>query len=198
LGRRAEICLTSREPHGAPDLNDPVNEYRQYRCIMRSNLGKLKLVLGCEIDSIDPNSKLPRPQNFVEIKTQRIITDQRGGENFRRNKLYKWWAQSFLGSVPRILVAFRNDKGHVTKLEMMKTSSLPSKAAQETDNWRPKVMTGFLERFLTFVKRTIRIEETTYIFEFEPHWENIKFSFDKDKNKEYYFIPEAYETLMKE
>ena len=110
-GRRAEICLTSREPHGAPDLNDPVNEYRQYRCIMRSNLGKLKLVLGCEIDSIDPNSKLPRPQNFVEIKTQRIITDQRGGENFRRNKLYKWWAQSFLGSVPRILVAFRNDKG---------------------------------------------------------------------------------------
>ena len=109
-GRRAEVCLTSREPHEPPDLNDPVNEYRQYRCIMRSNLGKLKLVLGCEIDAVDANSQLPRPQNFVEIKTQRIITDQRAGENFRRNKLYKWWAQSFLGSVPRILVAFRNDK----------------------------------------------------------------------------------------
>ena len=59
-------------------------------------------------------------------------------------------------------------------------------------------MTGFLERFLNFVKRTIRIEETTYIFEFEPHWDEIKFSFDKDKSKEYYFIPGAYENLMNE
>ena len=37
------------------------------------------------------------PNQFVEFKTSRIIDSENQDRNFRKFKLIKWWAQSFLG-----------------------------------------------------------------------------------------------------
>jgi len=197
-GRKAEMCLTSRNPGKPPSPKEPINEFRQFRSIIRTQLGAFELMLGCEIDSVDPKSAATGTARYVEIKTQREIKDERTRANFRRNKLYKWWAQSVIGGVPRIQVAYRNDKGIVNSLESMKTASLPAIAALESEPWRPKVMTRFLHNFLAFVKSQVRLRSTCYIFEFDPHFDAIKFTFDKDKTKEYYFMTEEFEDAVRD
>ena len=42
-----------------------------------------------------------------------------------RFKLLKWWAQSFLVGVPKIVCGFRDDDGNVTSLEHFKTIEIP-------------------------------------------------------------------------
>jgi len=42
-----------------------------------------------------------------------------------RFKLIKWWAQSFLIGVPKIVCGFRDDDGIVHRLEEFKTQDIP-------------------------------------------------------------------------
>lgn len=43
-----------------------------------------------------------------------------------RYKLMKFWAQSFLVGVPRIVVGFRDDEGTVNSLQTFKTTDIPN------------------------------------------------------------------------
>ncbi len=42
-----------------------------------------------------------------------------------RNKLMKWWAQSFLLGVPKIVCGFRDDNGTVNSLHSFRTIDIP-------------------------------------------------------------------------
>ena len=42
-----------------------------------------------------------------------------------RFKLLKWWAQSFLLGIPKIIGGFRDDEGIVRRLEVFKTLEIP-------------------------------------------------------------------------
>ena len=42
-----------------------------------------------------------------------------------RYKLMKWWAQSFLVGVPKIVCGFRDDDGLVKSLQPFKTATIP-------------------------------------------------------------------------
>ena len=42
-----------------------------------------------------------------------------------RNKLLKWWAQSFLVGVPKIICGFRDDEGIVNNLQPFRTIDIP-------------------------------------------------------------------------
>ena len=42
-----------------------------------------------------------------------------------RYKLMKWWAQSFLVGVPKIVCGFRDDDGIVKNLQSFRTSMIP-------------------------------------------------------------------------
>lgn len=50
-----------------------------------------------------------------------------GGQTFcgLRYKLMKWWAQSFLVGVPKIVCGFRDDDGIVKNMQYFKTSMIP-------------------------------------------------------------------------
>ena len=65
------------------------------------------------------------PQSYLELKTNREILTDRNKSSFRRYKLMKWWAQSFLVGVPKITCGFRNDDGVVKVLQTFKTSEIP-------------------------------------------------------------------------
>ena len=91
-----------------------------------------------------------------------------------------------------------SDKGLVNALELLKTASLPAIAALENEPWRPKVMTRFLHNFLVFIKSQVRLRSTCYVFEFDPNFEEIKFTFDKDRTKEYYFLTDEFEDAVHE
>ena len=42
-----------------------------------------------------------------------------------RFKMLKWWAQSFLIGIPKIVCGFRTDEGIVERLQVYETQELP-------------------------------------------------------------------------
>ena len=64
-------------------------------------LAGLRLLMSAEIDCADEEKK------YVELKTSKQIASQRDSASFEKFKLLKFWLQSFLAGVPRVLVGFR-------------------------------------------------------------------------------------------
>ena len=53
-----------------------------------------------------------------------------------RFKLLKWWVQSFLIGVPKIVCGFRDDSGIVQKLETFRTLDIPKQLQVSGVEWR--------------------------------------------------------------
>ena len=70
-----------------------------------------------------------QPINWVELKTSAEIRGQRDMDNFER-KLMKFWIQSFLLGVPKIVVGFRDQGGLLRKYEEIATEGIPAKPNQ--------------------------------------------------------------------
>lgn len=83
------------------------------------------------------------PTNWVELKTSASIRDDRDMANFER-KLMKFWIQSFLLGVPKIIVGFRSQDGILEKLEEIKTEGIPVTAAQRgVKTWNANMCINF-------------------------------------------------------
>ena len=82
------------------------------------------------------------PQSYVELKTSRVIYTDRNKASFKRyvcinanynavfisicrHKLMKWWAQSFLVGIPKIVCGFRDNEGIVQHIQHFKTVDIP-------------------------------------------------------------------------
>lgn len=88
------------------------------------------------------------PINWIELKTSVEIRDERGMNNFER-KLMKFWIQSFLLGVPKIVVGFRSHNGILTKLEEIPTASIPETAAKRgVRSWDANTCINFANAFL--------------------------------------------------
>jgi RAT1-interacting protein len=88
------------------------------------------------------------PINWVELKTSAEIRDERGMQNFER-KLMKFWIQSFLLGVPKIIVGFRSQAGILTKLEEIQTASIPDTAKKRgVRSWDADMCINFASAFL--------------------------------------------------
>ncbi|KAI2623438.1 RAI1 like PD-XK nuclease-domain-containing protein [Xylaria nigripes] len=137
-----------------------VNNKAQYCSVVRTGLGNTTLCLGGEVDAIwdsKPKQK-GAPINWVELKTSAEIRDERGMKNFER-KLMKFWIQSFLLGVPKIIVGFRSQNGVLTKLEEIQTVSIPETAAKRgVRSWDANSCINFASAFLAWLRETINDE----------------------------------------
>lgn len=69
-------------------------------------------------------------------------------QNFER-KLMKFWIQSFLLGVPKIIVGFRSQQGILTKLEEIPTAQIPETAAKRgVKTWNANTCINFASAFL--------------------------------------------------
>lgn len=146
-----------------------VDNHAQYCSVVKTGMGKTKLVLGGEVDAVwdckppppadpppppppmtadggdgngDVGFNLPpppppppqqsqqqqqqsqKPINWVELKTAAEITSDRDILKFER-KLLKFWIQSFLLGVPKIVIGFRSPTGTLLRLEELETKDIP-------------------------------------------------------------------------
>ena len=108
-----EQYLTSATPQAPPDTSAPVNENEEFCCLFRSKVheaglfmaelsnlyicqvGGMSLVYGAEMDAYDSKEKVHsgeklKPEKFVEMKTSRIVENERQDRTFRRFKILKW------------------------------------------------------------------------------------------------------------
>ncbi|KAL8889156.1 MAG: hypothetical protein Q9215_003545 [Flavoplaca cf. flavocitrina] len=103
-----------------------VRNYAQYCSVVRTGFGKSRLILAGEVDALwDAKPCRPDdPINWVELKTAATPLSDRDVLKYER-KLLKFWIQSFLLGVPKIIVGFRNKEGILQSLEELETSQIP-------------------------------------------------------------------------
>ncbi|KAI1170299.1 RAI1 like PD-XK nuclease-domain-containing protein [Nemania sp. FL0916] len=142
--------IESRDEH-------TVSNKAQYCSVVRTGIGKTVLCLGGEVDAIWDSKPAEKgaPINWVELKTSVEIRDDRSMNNFER-KLMKFWIQSFLLGVPKIIVGFRSHDGILTKLEEIQTASIPETAAKRgVRSWNANTCINFANAFLEWLRNTI-------------------------------------------
>jgi RAT1-interacting protein len=100
------------------------------------------LVWDCKPDRKDD------PINWVELKTSAEIRNDRDMIKYER-KLLKFWAQSFLLGVPKIIVGFRDQQGIVHRLEELETASIPGKVKKVgRGTWDGNICINFAAEFM--------------------------------------------------
>ncbi|RYP09029.1 hypothetical protein DL764_001525 [Monosporascus ibericus] len=137
-----------------------VSNKAQYCSVVRTGVGKTIMCLGGEVDAIWDSKPAEKgaPINWVELKTSAEIRDERGMNNFER-KLMKFWIQSFLLGVPKIIVGFRSQQGILTKIEEIETAKIPETAAKRgVRSWDANMCINFASAFLDWLRETINDE----------------------------------------
>ncbi|GMF76038.1 unnamed protein product [Aspergillus oryzae] len=86
--------------------------------------------------------------HWVELKTSAEIRNDRDMVKYER-KLLKFWAQSFLLGIPKIIVGFRDERGIVHRLEELETASIPNKVKNGGRvTWDGNICINFTSAFL--------------------------------------------------
>jgi len=155
-GYKFEQYLSTPTPGTSPDTSEPVNESEEFCCVFRSRVGGLSMVYGAEMDAYTSVKELDRrehlsPDKFVEMKTSREVENDRQARTFRRFKLLKWWAQSFLVGTPEVLCGWRDDDGVVWRLESFTVRNIPKAG----EGWQPNVCFNFLTSVLTKLREVV-------------------------------------------
>ncbi|KAL9601856.1 MAG: hypothetical protein Q9219_002208 [cf. Caloplaca sp. 3 TL-2023] len=134
-----------------------VNNNAQYCSVVKTGIGTSKLILGGEVDAIwdikPPD--LSHPINWVELKTAATPNSDRDLLKYER-KLLKFWIQSFLLGVPRIIVGFRSREGVLQSLKELETARIPGMVKHKgKGNWDGNVCINFAAEWLEWLRATI-------------------------------------------
>ena len=148
---------TAREEIDSRD-KDIVNNNEQYCSIVRTSMGSTSLVLAGEVNCVmgekpdNPDEPIP----WVELKTsaEPPSDNPRERQKFER-KMLRFWAQSFLLGVPKIIVGFRSPDGLLTRLQEFETQKIPGIVARGEQTWNGNVCIKFSAAFLEFLKKTL-------------------------------------------
>lgn len=96
------------------------------------------------------------PINWVELKTTAELFNDKEKLKYER-KLLKFWAQSFLLGVPKIVVGFRDRDGMLLRLEELETHGLPGKVKREgRGSWDGNICINFTAAFLECKSNTFK------------------------------------------
>ena len=167
FGYRFEALCTGHDPAKAIDAND------EYVGLFNCKLGDHRLAVAAEIDCVDDAG------TYVELKTNKLLASKRLVGTFERFKLFKFWVQSYLVGVPRIVVGFR-DEDELRKLQSFETLELPGLAA----SWRPQACLGFADAVLGWIRAALDAADgDAYVVTYDPEARAISFAQDADSTK---------------
>ncbi|XP_057673610.1 decapping and exoribonuclease protein isoform X2 [Corythoichthys intestinalis] len=195
-GYKFEQYICTDKMDGDPDSSGVVNTNEAFCTVVQTRLSDHRLLFSGEVDcrDKDPNTPAP-PACYVELKTSAEICTPKQRSNFYRFKLLKWWAQSFLPGVPRIVAGFRDDNGVVVSVETFHISKISRLIKAEDKCWRPTVCMNFCSDFLSFVKSVVTEDNpnVVYLFCWNPRCD-VTYSVHRDSP--YSFLPNWYVKEM--
>ena len=134
----------------------PVSNYAQYCSIVRTGFGKTKLIIGGEVDGVEafkPEDS-SQPIKWIELKTTAELANDRDLVKLER-KLLKFWAQSFLLGVPKIVIGYRSQQGILQRLEEVETQTIPDRVLRGKRMWDGQTCINFTSAFLEWLKANI-------------------------------------------
>lgn len=116
-----------------------VNNCEQYCSVVRTGIGKQKLIIGGEVDCVwdyKPTDSNPL-SHYVELKTSKVISEPRHSVTFEK-KLFKTWAQCFLLGINKVIYGFRDDNLILRSVEQYKVEEIPVLLKSNPANTNPK------------------------------------------------------------
>ncbi|KAL5121625.1 decapping endonuclease targeting mRNA [Pleosporales sp. CAS-2024a] len=156
-----------------------VSNHAQHCSIVGTAFGPHSLILGGEVDGLLVAHKpKPKPTDaeadaeaeeasipWVELKTAEELPPPNRQQHrdilkFER-KLLKFWAQSFLLGVPKIVVGFRSKAGILRGVQTLHTHELPGMVRKGTNCWDGNVCINFATAVLAWLKDIVT-EECVY------------------------------------
>ena len=174
FGYRFEALCTGHDPAKPVDANN------EYVGLFNCKLGSHRLAVAAEIDCVDDSGA------YVELKTNKLLASKRLVGTFERFKLFKFWVQSYLVGVPRIVVGFR-DEAELRKLQSFDTLELPGLAAagaQGRPSWRPQACLGFADAVLMWLRGALDAADgDAYVVTYDPEARDISFAPDAEVAK---------------
>jgi len=198
-GFKFEQYLCADSENSEPDPKQQLDTNAEFCCVLKTRLGNHHLLYGAEIDAVKKNCKPPwnSLQDFVELKTNRFIENERQQGNFKRFKLLKWWAQSFLVGIPTVVCGYRDDRGIVSKLESIPVKNMPSMAR---DQWNGNICMNFCQQFLEFVSQSVPESsgKTHFIFEFDAPNKVVSMRQVADAEMKRSILPQWYTDTMEQ
>ncbi|WRT69205.1 uncharacterized protein IL334_006189 [Kwoniella shivajii] len=123
--------------------------------VVRSAIGDIPLCLGGEVDCVraEPGTPHPGLEKCVELKTNKVIENEKQEFTFHK-KLLKHWTQSWLLGIPEIQVGFRDDAGILCAQRHFETEKIPRFIASIPSAyppWTPNPCLHFLHAVLSLV-----------------------------------------------
>lgn len=111
------------------------------------------------------------PINWVELKTTAEIRHGGDEENFHR-KLMKYWIQSFLLGVPKIIVGFRTRDGILVDINEIETQNIPRTInARLNPTWNADICVNFAAAFLECKPAFLFFYTSLFPFSFRPSYQ---------------------------
>ncbi|KAF2114994.1 RAI1 like PD-XK nuclease-domain-containing protein [Lophiotrema nucula] len=145
-----------------------VSNHAQHCSIVRTGFGPHSIILGGEVDGLwgpkpDPQKHPDAPIPWVELKTTEELgryPSERDILKYER-KLLKFWAQSFLLGVSKVIVGFRSKQGILRVIDVYETNQIPGMVRRGTRCWDGNTCINFATAFLDHLKKTLT-EEGVY------------------------------------
>lgn len=142
-----------------------VSNHAQHCSIVRTGFGSHSLILGGEVDGLwdqkpdlhkHPDASIP----WVELKTTEELGQYPSERDILKyeRKLLKFWAQSFLLGVPKVIVGFRSKQGILRTIDVYETNQIPGMVRRGTRCWDGNTCINFTTAFLDHLKKTITTE----------------------------------------
>ncbi|KAK4167980.1 RAI1 like PD-XK nuclease-domain-containing protein [Cladorrhinum sp. PSN259] len=137
-----------------------VSNKDQYCSVVRTGVDDSILCLGGEVDCLwgtrpSPPDEKGAPINWVELKTTAEFRGKQDELWFKNKKMMKFWIQSYLLGVPKIVFGFRDRNGILKRIEEMETMQLPRIARNARCQWSADGCINFMSSFLAWLRVTV-------------------------------------------
>lgn len=133
----------------------PVNTFAEYNAVFKAKLGPHRLIYGAEIDGIDADGR-----SCIELKTIHKNLNQ---EALFGDRYIKFWAQSFLVNIEKILIGKRNDRGILTAVDCLMVPEIP-RLVRGKVSWCPEMMLNFATELITWIKSKMENVEDDKVY----------------------------------
>uniref|UniRef100_A0ACD5U440 Uncharacterized protein n=2 Tax=Avena sativa TaxID=4498 RepID=A0ACD5U440_AVESA len=138
-----------------------IDANKEYCSVIKTKLGAHRIIMGAEMDCCDATDD--GRQFYVELKTSREL-EYHTVEKYEKEKLLRFWIQSFLAGVSYVVVGFRNDAGVLVRAERLTTKDIAQKVKAK-NIWQGDVCLAFAEEVLCWLYSTVK-ENGDYILQF--------------------------------
>lgn len=127
----------------------------------RSRLNENSLVYAAEMDSFEDVCRLDKPLDSdliksVELKTSKKITNERQETSFKKFKTLKWYSQSFLTNIKKLVVGWHHD----LIVDDIKEYKLEDLIDLGDGYWNPNLCVYQMNNILSFIKHSFSKHNT--------------------------------------